>query len=703
MKSPVEYSKNSVANGKPNDATNGAAKSHNGAPRRKKRRSREMVDTFATAPQRPMRENFRRLLPYLKPQRKTIVLAVTCLVVAALLDGLFLLLFNNVLRSILNVSSDGATVQNLVQNVNAESSQSFFQPVRNFLHSSLQSFNNFFADEGGSFGGLNKFIALILLVGLGQGITDYGQTYLTQRIGQRALTRLRSDMFARFQSLSVGFFEKRRTGELMSRMTNDLGALQSLMSSAVTTSIKTPLATIITLGFMISLNWQLTLFVILILPPIAFLINRAGRKIRRATAQMQGQLGEMTNYLQEKISAMRLIQTFGTQPLEIARFKRVNEDSYQRAMQPVRIRATLAPTIDFIGLSGVLVTLWFGVRSGMKLNDLMTFLFAMHRTGMNLKAIAGLSTLFSGASAAADRLFEMLDMQPEVQDKPDAIDLKERELQGHLAFENVRFAYGNGPEVLHGVSFEIKPGEVVALAGLSGSGKTTISNLVPRLYDPSGGRVLVDGLDLRDVKMQSLRAHIGAVPQETTLFHGTIADNIAYGKPDATREEIIEAAKQANAHNFIEAQPEGYDTPIGERGGRLSGGQRQRIAIARALLRDPRILILDEATSSLDAESESLVQDALATLMKGRTTLIIAHRFSTIRHADKIIVLEQGDIAEVGTHDELLDKNGIYHRLYHMQTFQREILVKEIAAGDLDDELENDFDDQEIVKSHASL
>jgi subfamily B ATP-binding cassette protein MsbA len=282
----------------------------------------------------------------------------------------------------------------------------------------------------------------------------------------------------------------------------------------------------------------------------------------------------------------------------------------------------------------------------------------------------------------------MLDTHSDIADAPSAIDLREREVKGHITFENVCFSYNTGPQVLHDISFEIAPGEVVALAGLSGSGKSTIASLVPRLYDPTSGAVLLDGFDLRQVTQESLRAHLGTVPQDTTLFHGSVRDNIAYGRPGATDEQVREAARRANAEKFILQLPQGFDTPVGERGCRLSGGQRQRIAIARALLRDPKVLILDEATSSLDAESERLVQDALNNLMEGRTTLIIAHRFATIWRANKIIVLENGHIAEAGTHTELLEKKGLYNKLYQMQAEigseengEQTVITQPVAAG----------------------
>ncbi|HEX8235919.1 MAG TPA: ABC transporter ATP-binding protein [Abditibacteriaceae bacterium] len=610
--------------------------------------------------------NLKRLLPYLQGQRSTIIKAVISMVLSGLVSIAMLYLFEKVLKQILNVDAARpdmvmkALRRGLKEGLSDSQIMLYIRPIMAAA-----------PNRGPDLQRLNYFVLIMLGVGILAAVTDFFQTYFTTRLGQRVLTRLRSDLFAHFQSLSVGFFERKRTGELMSRMTNDLSSLQGLMTQAITTTVRAPIATVGALGYMFSKNWQLSLLVLTILPPMAFLINRAGKQIRKSTAMMQRQIGELTNYLQEKMSAMRLIQTFGTQDYEIATFEKVNQESYRRAMVPARIKAVLSPSIEFLGLLGVMLALWYGAHSKPNPEELIVFLFAGHRSAMNLKALASLTTMFRSAEAATDRLFEMLDTKPEVQDTPGAKDLRERKIQGHLVFDNVRFAYGNGPEVLHGISFEVKPGEVVALAGLSGSGKTTISNLVPRLYDPTGGSVLLDGLDLRSVTLKSLRSYIGAVPQETTLFHGTIRENIAYARPDATLEEVIEAARQAHADEFIQKLPDKYDTPIGERGGRLSGGQRQRIAIARALLRDPRILILDEATSALDAESESLVQDALSTLMKGRTTLIIAHRFSTIRHANKILVLEQGNIAESGTHDELLQQDGIYSRLYHMQTAAR--------------------------------
>lgn len=575
-------------------------------------------------------ENLKRLLPYVRPHRSAILLGLFCTVLSGLLDGAFLYLGEKVLKPVLDPSTPGRMGQ------------------------------------------LNFFIILILGQSLLRVFADFGQSYVVQRTGQRILARIREDLFAHFGTLSISFFERKRTGEVMSRLTNDIAALQQVLTQAVTTAISAPIALVIYLTYMIKGNWKLSLFVILILPPVAWMINRAGRRIREAIKHLQIQNANLTDYLQEKVSAMRLIQTFGTQGYENAEFGRVNGRAYRSTMKPIRIQSSLAPLIDFVGMSGVLLTLWFGARTVTTSDGaaaLFIFIFAMHRTAMRAKSIASLNLMFKSADAAASRLWEVFDTQPEVRDTAQAVALDKTAVAGELTFENVRFSYG-GPDVLHDISFAVKPGEVVALAGLSGSGKSTIAALVPRLYDPTGGRITLDGLDLREVQLQSLRDLIGAVPQDVTLFHGTIRDNIAYGSPDATPEQITAAARRAHADEFIRRLPEGYDAPIGERGGGFSGGQKQRLAIARALLRDPKLLILDEATSALDAESEGLVQDALTELMKGRTTLIIAHRFSTIIHADRILVLDQGRIIESGDHSQLLAQRGQYHRLFQMQSLQ---------------------------------
>jgi len=567
----------------------------------------------------------KRLLPFLKPHRTKFVIAIVCMVLSGLLSGAFIFLFKQVLTPILD------------------------------------------PDVPDRMEKLMLFMGIVLVWAVARAFIDFWRQYLVEEIWQRVLANLRERLFSHFMQLSMGFFEKQRTGELMSRLTNDLSALQGIMITAIVSIVRSPIEVVAMLSAMFYLNWKLTLWIAIILPPIAFLTQRAGQRIRRAVAEMQFQLGELTDFFQEKLAAMRLIQTFGTQAREMELFNTENEEAYRRSLKPVRIKSSLGPCIDFVAYMGVLLVLFVGVYSGTGPEALMAFLLAMHRAAMELKNIAGINNQLKSGEAAAARVFEMLDTEPDIADAPDAIDLQQRDVAGRMTFENVSFSYSTGPQVLHDISFEIAPGEVVALAGLSGSGKSTIAALVPRLYDPTSGSVQIDGLDLRRVSQQSLRAHLGTVPQDTVLFHGSVRDNIAYGRPEATDDQVREAARRANAEDFILQLPQGFDTPVGERGCRLSGGQRQRIAIARALLRDPKVLILDEATSSLDAESERLVQDALDTLMQGRTTLIIAHRFATIWRANKIIVLENGHIAEAGTHTELLEKKGLYNKLYQMQ------------------------------------
>ncbi len=578
--------------------------------------------------------NLKRLLPYVRPHRSMVILAVVLTALSGAMAAGFIFLVQKV-------------VQPIIENADVPAEQRLSD--------------------------LNFWVVVILLFTATKVGVGFGQQYLTQRTGQRVLFKLREDLFAHFQSLSVAFFERKRTGEIMSRLTNDVASLQSILTSAVTTVAGGPIALVGYISAMAYLNWRLSLFVLVVLPPVAWLIGRGGRRIREATRKLQAQNAVLTNYLQEKIAAIRLIQTFGTQNYENQLFRATNDEAYRATMTPVRVQATLAPTIEFIGMAGVVASLWFGghdvIAGRMEGGALVAFVVAMNGAATQAKSLGNLNLTLKSAEAAAARLWEVFDAKPEIVNAPGAVVLAKPEVSGHIQFNKVRFAYEDGPEVLHGVSFEIKPGQMLALAGLSGCGKTTISALLPRLYDPTGGSITLDGRNLRDVDVQSLRDLIGAVPQEVTLFHGTVRENIAYGSPDATLEQIVEAARRANADEFIRANG-GYDALIREGGVGYSGGQRQRLAIARALLRDPKLLILDEATSALDPESEGAVQDALAELMKGRTTLVIAHRFSTIVDADQILVMDQGNVIERGTHAGLIAQKGQYWKLYQMQAFQ---------------------------------
>lgn len=501
----------------------------------------------------------------------------------------------------------------------------------------------------------------------------YGQTVAFAEAGQRIQLQLRQQIYRHLQGLSMGFFNRQRTGALMSTITNDVPILQAAVSGLKDVA-PAPFTAVGGLYLAYTTSHLLFWASLLAVPGMALAINRLNRQIKEITADTQDKVADVNVMMEETLSGIRVIQSFSAETHEISRFERKNVAAKNLFMKSVRRQAMLKPTIDVIGAFGVGAALWLGgaliVSGQITVGDLMKFVIAMNQVAVGLSGLgAGLSTWEQSKGAGERIINNVLDIESDIKDCPGAVDLGD--ISGKIEFENVDFAYNLDTPVLRNVSFTMNPGEVVAVVGASGAGKSTLADLIPRFYDPCDGSILVDGHDLRQVNLQSLRKHIGIVPQETMLFGGTIRDNIVYGDPSATDEMVENAARAANAHHFISDPrmlPDGYNTIVGERGKQLSGGQRQRIAIARALLKNPRILILDEATSSLDAASEILVQEALDELMQGRTTLVIAHRLSTIINADKILVMQNGRIVEQGTHADLIKlSGGIYAQLYETQ------------------------------------
>ena len=516
---------------------------------------------------------------------------------------------------------------------------------------------------------LNMISVSIVVIFFLRGIFLYGQNYLMSYVGQHVIIDIRSEVFRKLQRLSMSFYDKNKTGTIMSYVTNDVNALQGAM---VDNTIELVTESIILVGSvlaMIYLDWKLTLFTILTFPVVLYFMNFFGKKIRRSGGQIQEATADITSVLQESVSSARVVKSFVREQYEIDRFERENEANLKANMKNAKYMATLTPTIEFVAALGVTLILWYGgnnvIAGETTAGSLVAFLAYAVNISNPIKRITRVSGNIQRALAAAQRVFNVLDLPEEVRDLPDARALPA--VTGNVSFEHVTFSYNSGDEVLHNLSFTAKPGQAIGLVGPSGAGKSTIASLLPRFYDCDAGTIRIDGTDIKEVTLESLRQQVGIVPQETILFNGSVYDNILYGRLDATKEEIEEAAKAANAHDFIMELPEGYKTMLGDRGVNISGGQRQRIAIARAILKDPRILVLDEATSALDTESERLVQEALNRLMVGRTSIIIAHRLSTIKNADRILVLDKGKLVEDGTHDELMEKNGLYAHLYQIQ------------------------------------
>jgi len=520
-------------------------------------------------------------------------------------------------------------------------------------------------DHARMIGLIGVFLGLVIL----QGFCSMGHSYLTTWVSQRIIADFRTHLFAHVQTLAVSFFARRRTGELLSRLMNDVTVIQSVVTETPIDTAKQLVTFVGGIGFLLAMNWRLCLLILVLLPLLVLVARFFGRKLKALSTSIQDQTASLSTLIEEVISGIRIVKSFVQTKREETRFAAQLEHTLSLTLRRARIMAVFIPVISLLTFSAAAAVMWYGgsqvIEGTVSPGDLFAFvLFA----GILIGPFSSAARVFAQvreAQGATERIFEILDSRPEVIDAPDAVTLSS--VTGHVRVERVSFAYDQRQPVLTDISFEAEPGELVAVVGPTGAGKTTVINLLHRFYDPTEGRITVDRQDLRHVAMDSWYRHVGLVPQETILFGGTILDNIRYGNTRASEDAILDASRAAHADEFIASLPDRYQTIVGEKGINLSGGQRQRIAIARAILKNPKILLLDEATSALDSESERLVQEALEQLMKGRTTFVVAHRLTTVQRADRIIVLNKGRVAEIGTHQQLMDQKGLYHYLYTLR------------------------------------
>jgi len=503
-----------------------------------------------------------------------------------------------------------------------------------------------------------------------KGIFMYVQGYLLSFAGQSAVRHIRDEVYAHIQSLPIAFFEKWQAGQIMYRVITDIHQMTDTFTQAVIVLIADLFVFLFSVAAMMWIDWRLTLIAFLASPMIAFIMDYFGRLIQRFVSKMQSRISDLNSMMQENINGIKVIKAFGAEDYEKKRFAEINEQSFAAIIKSIQFKLTQTPLVELFGTLGVLVIIAFGAylvnsKPSFTAGSFLSFVAFMLMATSPVNRFSNTYADLRKGMVSAGRVFELLDIPLEVSDSEDARDLEN--VEGRVEFDDIYFSYNSENPIIRGISFIANPGRMIAVVGPNGAGKTTLVNLIPRFYELTGGNIRIDNMDLKDIKLKSLRKHIGVVLQDTVLFSGTIRENIAYGRPEIPLEKVIEAAKIANAHNFVMDKPDGYDTRVGERGVGLSGGQKQRISIARTILHEPKILILDEATSSLDQESEALVQEALEHLMKDRTTFVIAHRLETIRRADVILVLNEGKIEEQGTHDELMERKGLYCKLYEAQ------------------------------------
>ena len=510
---------------------------------------------------------------------------------------------------------------------------------------------------------------LIPLFFLIKGVAGYGQNYLLYYIAQQVVLKLRNELYEKLISLSHDFYAKNSTARLMARVTNDVAALQNALFRVPPSIIRDGLTVVVMVGVLFYLNWKFALISVVIFPIAAIPLAQFSSKMRHASREGQKQMGEIYASLQETLSGISVIKAYMQEKAEIERFKAENDKFYFTQQRFIRVDARSSPIMEFIGSLAVAFVLWYGgkdvINGVWTSGSFVAFLTAAFSLYQPLKNFSQTNSLIQLAYAGTERIFEILDEEPTIKDPENAKELVS--FTGDINFRGLSFHYPEKMNVLADINLNIKKGEIIAVVGPSGSGKTTLANLLLRFYDPQQGGVFVDNVDIREYSLSSLRSQIGVVPQETILFNETVRFNILYGRKDASDDDLLAASKAANAHQFISRMPKGFDTMIGERGVRISGGERQRLAIARAILKNPPILVLDEATSSLDAESERLVQEAIENLMVNRTVIMIAHRLATVKKADGIIVLDKGRIVEQGSHEKLLSEEGVYSRLHNLQ------------------------------------
>lgn len=499
----------------------------------------------------------------------------------------------------------------------------------------------------------------------------YLGSWTIETMRARTLQRMRNEMFSRVMDMNVGYFSEQRKGDIISKITSDIGVVQFCITNTLQVSFREPFLIVGYVIMMVAISWELSIFSILFLPVVALLIGSIVKRLRHPARTNQQRMGEMVSTLEESLAGIKVIKSYNATQYVKKKYYEISADLARLTLSMARRQQLASPMSEFLGITAVGVILVFGgslvAKGSLDPGGFIAFVAIFSQITRPVRTFIDQFANINQGIAAGERIFSVIDSRPEVEDKPDARTLTG--LKRKIEFRDVHFSYDGTREVIDGISFEILRGQTVALVGPSGGGKSTLSELIPRFYDPTRGEILIDGISLRDYTQESLRAHMSVVAQDTVLFNDTIENNIAMGKPGATHEEVVEAARIANADSFIRECAEGYDTNIGDRGVKLSGGQRQRLSIARAVLKNPDILILDEATSALDTESEKLVQEALNKLLVGRTSVVIAHRLSTIHNADRIIVFDHGRIAEEGTHNELMERGGIYAKLIEMQSF----------------------------------